>query len=85
MIYTIGIQIASHFFIRGDNEVSVLEDAVDGIDFCIDKPVWNSFRKKKKAAEVVTTPITIMSGTLADTTLETGDQRRLRLILVRLV
>ncbi len=39
MIYTIGIQIASHFFVRGDNEVSVLEDSVDRIDSCIAKPV----------------------------------------------
>ncbi len=39
MAYTIGIQIASHFFVRVDNEVSVLEDAVDEIDSCIDKPV----------------------------------------------
>ncbi|CJB49536.1 Uncharacterised protein [Streptococcus pneumoniae] len=39
MIYTIGIHIASHFFMRGDNEVSVLEESVDGIDSCIDKPV----------------------------------------------
>lgn len=72
MAYTIGIQIASHFFVRGDNEVSVLEDSVDGIDSCIDKPVWNSFRKKKNATEVVTIPITITRGTLAETTLETG-------------
>ena len=39
MIYAIGIQIASHFFVRGDNEVSVLEDSVDRIDSCIAKPV----------------------------------------------
>jgi len=57
---------------RGDNKIVVLDGSVDAGEFCKDNPVSNSFRKKKKATEVVTTPITITRGTLAETTLETG-------------
>lgn len=72
MIYMIGIYIVSYFFMWGDNEVSVLEELVDGIDFCIDKFVWNFFCKKKKVMEVVIMFIMIMSGIFVDMTLEIG-------------
>lgn len=39
MIYMIGIHIASHFFMRGDNKIVVLDGSVDEIESCNDIPV----------------------------------------------
>lgn len=38
MAYTIEIHKESHFFMRGDNKIVVLDGSVDEEKFCIDGP-----------------------------------------------
>lgn len=71
MIYTIGIHIASHFFMRGDNKIVVLDGSVDAGSLAT-IILYQILFVRRKSDRSCNNAHHDNEGTLAETTLETG-------------